>query len=183
MKQTKVNFSFISQLEGGSALEGYVPDHKYSKSGVTIATGFDLGSRSCADLSHLPEKLQIKLKPYLGAMGHYAKRKLQQCNLYITKSEAELIDNHSKANVLNLLNSRFDKSSSAVFVDLPEQAQTVIASVAFQYGDLESRCPNFWSAAIKLDWQKVLHELRDFGDRYHTRRNREADYLETMEAI
>ncbi|WP_393941438.1 pesticin C-terminus-like muramidase, partial [Shewanella sp. S23-S33] len=43
---TQVNFGFISGLEGGPILQGYVPDPKNSNSGVTIATGFDLGQRS-----------------------------------------------------------------------------------------------------------------------------------------
>ena len=39
----KVDFKFISQLEGGRATTGHVPAAGVSSSGVTIATGFDLG--------------------------------------------------------------------------------------------------------------------------------------------
>ena len=55
--------------------------------------------------------------------------------------------------------------------------QTVIASVAFQYGYLAKRCPNFWRYAITQNTQAMIRELVDFGDRYTTRRWREASYL------
>jgi type VI secretion system secreted protein VgrG len=37
-----IDFSFIGQLEGNKT-EGYVPDPENSNSGVTIASGFDIG--------------------------------------------------------------------------------------------------------------------------------------------
>lgn len=64
----KIDFSFISQLEGGQKLDGYVPAATKSKSGVTIATGFDLGARNEGDLRKLlfSPSLIVKIKPYLG---------------------------------------------------------------------------------------------------------------------
>ncbi len=44
----------------------------------------------------------------------------------------------------------------------------VIASVAYQYGSL---------SRTNRDWQGALENLRDFGDVYDTRRNKEADLL------
>ncbi len=38
-------------------------------SGVTVATGFDLGQRKNADLAGLPPELIKKLQPYLGVKG------------------------------------------------------------------------------------------------------------------
>jgi hypothetical protein len=48
-----IDYSFLSDLEGGRTTIGYVPAAAVSKSGVTIATGFDLGQRSEADLKRL----------------------------------------------------------------------------------------------------------------------------------
>jgi hypothetical protein len=48
-----IDYSFLSNLEGGCKTKGYVPAAKKSKSGVTIATGFDLGQRSESDLKLL----------------------------------------------------------------------------------------------------------------------------------
>ena len=39
---SNIDWNFISEREGSRILTGYVPDAKGSKSGVTIATGFDL---------------------------------------------------------------------------------------------------------------------------------------------
>ncbi len=39
----KIDYKFLSDREGGRKLLGYVPHGGGSKSGVTIATGFDLG--------------------------------------------------------------------------------------------------------------------------------------------
>ena len=63
------------------------------------------------------------------------------------------------------------------FDRIPDQVQTVIASVAFQYGDLSGRCPHFWSTAIRQNWSAMINELEHFGDSYGPRRLREAAYL------
>ena len=47
----KIDFKFLSDLEGGCKLNGYVPNPKTSKSGVTIGTGFDLGKEMLKILS------------------------------------------------------------------------------------------------------------------------------------
>ena len=49
----KIDYKFISDLEGGSKTTGYVPAASVSKSGITIATGFDLGQRNESDLKSL----------------------------------------------------------------------------------------------------------------------------------
>ena len=54
---------------------------------------------------------------------------------------------------------------------------TTVASVAFQYGNLETETPNFWRQVTSGDWNAAEKNLRDFQDDYGTRRNLEADYL------
>lgn len=181
---TTVNFGFISALEGGPALKGYVPDPKNSNSGVTIATGFDIGQRSLNELYNLfaPE-LAKKLAPYYGLKKQKAVAALQKTPLRITAEQAEEIDKVAKSQLLNQLAQRYSTSAKTPFADLPECMQTVIASVAFQYGDLGKKCPKFWQAATNADRAAIVQELRNFGDRYPTRRNKEADYLENSEAV
>ena len=63
-----IDWDFISSLEGGQHLAGYVPAADVSESGVTIATGIDLGQRTegSIDALAIPDQLKTKLKPYAG---------------------------------------------------------------------------------------------------------------------
>lgn len=176
-----VDFGFISSLEGGPVLRGYVPDPEHSSSGVTIATGFDLGCRSDSDLvTLLPEhgELVDKLAVYCGHKRNTALAVLVNNPLHITENEALIIDSAVKQQLLNQLEQRYDSAAETSFDLLPPSMQTVIASVAFQYGDLARRCPKFWHAAVAADAIAMIRELKNFGDRYITRRQREANYLQ-----
>lgn len=176
----KVNFDFIAELEGKAVLTGYVPDPDKSNSGVTIATGFDLGQRSDSDLAAmLPEHnaLVDKLAPYCLLKRQQAVAALARMPLYITQEEAKAIDSAVKQQLIGMLQQRYNLAAPRLFTELVEAMQTVIASVAFQYGDLARRCPKFWRTAVNADSLGMVNELRNFGDRYQTRRNREANYL------
>ncbi|AQS36628.1 hypothetical protein Sps_01462 [Shewanella psychrophila] len=178
MKNTMVNFGFISRLEGGPVCKGYVPDPEHSNSGVTIATGFDLGQRSHNDLQNLlPQSLVPILSPYCGMTKQDAVAYLVLAPLEISIDEADLIDLCVKSQLLEQLQYRYNRVSNVSFNRLPERCQTVVASVSFQYGNLANRCPKFWQKSMSQDWIGLVQELRDFGDRYPTRRNQEADYL------
>lgn len=175
-----VNFGFIAALEGGQVLTGYVPDAAKSNSGVTIATGFDIGQRSDSDLVTLLPKhsdLVDKLAPYCGLKNMAAVAALTKAPLQISRAEATAIDTAVKQQMLTRLVQRFNKVALCSFADLSPALQTVIASVAFQYGDLASRCPRFWHAATTANSSGVVNELKNFGDRYPTRRQSEANYL------
>jgi GH24 family phage-related lysozyme (muramidase) len=180
-----IDYSFLSDLEGGSQTTGYVPAAGVSKSGVTIATGFDLGQRSESDLKALGiySGLIEKLKPYLGAKSEEAKKLLQKTPLTISVSEAESIDKAVKASHIAKIKIKYDSAASnkKSFLDLPAEAQTVIASVSFQYGaNLDAATPKFWKAVTAQDWTEAIKLLKDFGDVYPTRRKKEAALLEKI---
>jgi len=172
---SNIDWKFISDREGSRILSGYVPDAKGSKSGVTIATGFDLGARNLADLKGLPKAIIDKLKPYLGIKGAQAQEVAK--DLSITDAEAQTIDEFSKTEAVDRLKAKWQAATGESFDDLPKHKATVVASVAFQYGDLESQTPNFWRQITKDDWNAAEKNLRNFGDNYSTRRNLEADYF------
>lgn len=172
---SNIDWNFISEREGSRILSGYVPDAKGSKSGVTIATGFDLGARNLADLKGLPKAIIDKLKPYLGIKGAQAQEVAK--DLSITDAEAQTIDEFSKTEAVDRLKAKWQATTGESFDDLPKHKATVVASVAFQYGDLESQTPNFWRQITKDDWNAAEKNLRNFGDNYSTRRNLEADYF------
>ncbi|WP_422380450.1 pesticin C-terminus-like muramidase [Marinicellulosiphila megalodicopiae] len=52
-----------------------------------------------------------------------------------------------------------------------------MASVAFQYGTLSAKTPNFWKQVTALDWTSAIKNLENFGDAYSGRRKIEAKYL------
>lgn len=174
-----VDWNFIGSLEG-VALLGYVPDPQHSNSGVTIATGVDLGQLTADTLAgmNLASDLAARLRPYIGLRGRVAVTFLGPNPLVITQPEADLLDAAAEKTALDALMAFWVLDTPVAFVSLPAVAQTIIASVAFQYGpDLERRCPRFWHCATTQNWVGMLAELRNFGDQYPTRRNQEADYL------
>ncbi|MFQ3250372.1 pesticin C-terminus-like muramidase [Glaciecola sp.] len=176
-----IDFSFIHRLEGGSLTRGYVPDVRNSKSGVTIGAGFDLGARNASDLEKLglDSNLIAKLYPYLGLQRHDAANYLRQHPLEISQEQAAFIDVKVKQRVIDGLIRKYDQMSPVEFCSIPGCWQTVIASVEFQYGSVKTKCPTFWRLVTGQSWSEALHELRNFGDRYATRRNQEADFVES----
>lgn len=173
-----IDYDFISELEGGRILRGYVPDVKNSKSGVTIATGFDIGQRNVTDLINLfPASIVNKLSPYVLFKGVHAQKKLEAIPLIISEKDAKIIDTLVKLDMLDRLENRYNSQSQYTFSELPNNVQTVIASVAFQYGDLSKRTPKFWGYALRCDYSSMYQELCHFGDKYPTRRKKEAAIL------
>jgi hypothetical protein len=177
-----IDWGFIAKLEGASNC-GYVPDASASRSGVTIASGVDLSAENDFSIRGLPDDLRARLRPYLGLTGAAALAALRDTPLALTDNEVATlnayVDGHAALAIQRAYNAMLGGVGGAptIFADLPAAAQTVIASVAFQYGDLARRCPNFWSRAVAQDWAGCIAELRNFGDRYDTRRHKEADYL------
>lgn len=178
--KTEIDFDFIGQLEGNS-LKGYVPDPLSSQSGVTIASGFDIGQRSNQEIiGAFSSDLAAKLLPYSGLKRMAAYEFHQKHPLEITEKEASIINDYAHKKAKTRLRHDWDNSVSAIsFDDLSGRCKTVIASVAFQYGSLAFKTPNFWAQVTRQDWEGAIRNLRSFGDKYETRRNKEADLLES----
>jgi len=170
---SNIDWDFIAEREGNK-LKGYVPDPTGSDSGVTIASGFDLGARRLSDLDGLPDNIVEKLKPFLGFKGAEADE--MASNLTITNDESKIINDFSKKEATELLSKRWKNATGSEFSELPKNKATVIASVAFQYGNLETETPNFWRQVTNDDWAAAEKNLRDFKDNYDSRRKLEANY-------
>ena len=60
----QINFDFIKQNEGKAITKAYIPENKdgsiLGQSGVTIASGFDLGQQDITSISELSKDLQDK---------------------------------------------------------------------------------------------------------------------------
>ncbi|UYI12521.1 pesticin C-terminus-like muramidase [Myxococcus xanthus] len=184
-----VDWDFIAEQEGRAVQDGYVPDATGSKSGVTVGTGVDLGARDMNDLDRLglSDALKTKLEPYLGKQGQDAADFLAENPLNLTAEEVKELDRAVKGealdNVVKEYNTEVERLNAAdggsrpKFAELPREMQTVIASVGFQYGSLKTATPNFFAQVTEQRWDDAKANLEDFGDRYPSRRGREADLL------
>jgi hypothetical protein len=191
----RVDLEFLTHLEGSVSV-GYVPTHRrgakkgeaIGQSGVTVGVGCDLGARCEADLRRLglADDLVEKLTPYLGKRRREAQEALACRPLRLSDAEAAALSAAVAAEIFDRLAARYDAAVAAVpgarrFCELPWQAQTVIASVAYQYGDnLRRATPRFWAKAVSQDWRAVVDALENFGDAYGPRRRQEAKLLRTM---
>ena len=185
LEGTSIDWEFIAAREGGQRLTGYVVRIRNTRSGVTVATGVDLGQRSPADIDRLliPEELKSTLKSYATKKGEEARAYLKSHPLILTKPEADAIDTVVRKSIAGSVRKSYNnavmgRGELLIFEELPPEAQTVIASVAFQYGpNLKRATPRFWESVTCQDWEKAVGELRSFGDRYGERRASEARLL------
>ena len=183
MTKINIDWNFIHQLEGFE-LTGYVPQDKngiIGNSGVTIGAGFDLGQFSKRELQSMdiPANLIAKFEPYLGLKKYAALLKLKSAPLRITMDEFKAFDEKVKNRFIKGLDELFAKvEGTGFFQSLDSRKQTVVFSVAYQYGlGFNKRCPTFFRLVCARDWDGVYNELMNFGDRYTTRRKQEAKYL------
>ena len=175
-----IDWHFIAALEGGDILTGYVPMAETSDSGVTIASGIDLGQTTPRQLDFWPisDALKLRLRFYCGLKRRDAVDFLAAHPLTVSRAECDELDAAVEAEQASQIAAAYDLASGTKFAQLPDRAQTVIVSVAYQYGtDLAHRCPRFWHAAIRQDWPALARELVNFGDAYGPRRRQEATYL------
>jgi hypothetical protein len=170
-----IDWGFIADLEGRT-FSGYVPDPSSSHSGVTVGVGFDLGQIKPDALAKMvvDPALFAKLLPYAGMRGKAAVDFLGKHPLLLTKQQVDDLFEATQVDALLTLRSLYGPRWNL----FPNPAQTVIASVYYQYGDLAKHTPRFYELTLAQDWPGVIRELRNFDDDYSTRRNREADYLE-----
>lgn len=180
-----VDLSFIAELEGESCT-GYVPLQRgqpIGNSGVTVGIGVDLGQRSEVELVRLGLSLSLigKLKPYLGLRRNDALQALSARPLRLSPAEAGELSGAIASDIIARVAKRFEAAANRRFADVPAPARTVIASVAWQYGDnLPKACPRFWRLVVGQDWAAVVAELENFGDDYAPRRRKEAKLLRTV---
>lgn len=176
MVNRMIDWGFIGTLEG-NRLTGYVPDAANSKSGVTVASGVDLGNMTAQEFGKLSSPLQLKVRPYFGLKGAAASARLSQFPLSLSAQDAAELDSIAQTADLDNIIFHYATLSGKQFNDLTNAAQTVLASVGFQYGNVWDDCPKFWQAACDQNYVGMIAELNHFDDNYPTRRKKEADYL------
>ena len=176
----KVNWNFISELEGKAVDTAYVPS---DNSGVTIGTGVDLKMKNAEFLETLgvPSDIIEVLEPYFGLRGEEAGKYLKDNPLVLSAVDVKILDESIQKYHANKIKSDYEKDSGKSWSALTSNQQTVITSVGFQYGNMKHKTPNFWNGVISNDWKAVTNELNNFGDKYDTRREKEAKLLKERE--
>lgn len=192
-------------IEGPQQLKGYVPCNKtgggtanyrgaesgspggfsaMGASGVTIATGADLGQTTRATLVGYgldPYHADL-FTPYYGLKRDDALIALYKRPLTIGRDTAEALDTTLHAGYLTLVAARYDRDNPATpFADLPRQAQAVIFSYLYQRGagGGPRNAKNTWAALLRGDWADASARFCNAGlwDGYHGRRAMEGKLL------
>lgn len=191
---SRIDFAAVSQFEGKQRLDGYVPMSKgqvAGRSGVTIATGWDIGQMNKQEIKalNLPPALEQKVLPYAGKVKGEAVEALQAQPLAISRDEANLIDQKIKAKHLDAAIRSWDAGKdgqppTVKFAELTSAQQTVLFSRTFHQGvgmANTATARDFYAAAQRGDWQQAEAELRDYpaakAGWYKNRVNAEADLL------
>lgn len=179
-----IDLDFLRQEEGFS-LGGIVPmknEKPMENSGPTFGTGIDMTQQTAAGLIAAgvePTTVEM-LGPLLGKglKGQAALEAIQDHGIILSQPQADQMDRAVINRDTESLAQQFTKASGREFDDLPREMQTVLASVKHQYGNLPGRTPNFWKQMTKGQHDKALKNLRNFGDDFPSRRNREADLFQ-----
>ena len=171
-------------------LKGYVPNNKgvpIAQSGVTIATGCDLGQQTPDGLLKMgvPTTLLSRLAPYCGLRRQDAMAKLASLPLTISEADANAIDTAVISSYISEVQSRFDRDAGRAvafpawrFAGRPKEVQAATVSLRYQLGF--GGFPKTWVMLVAGDYHGAIAELRDparWGGKYMNRRRDEADLL------
>lgn len=162
-----VDMSFLRGVEGRE-LRAYVPKKAgqvIGKSGVTVATGVDLGQRTREQIRswNIPESLKLKILPYAEKRREEAVKILAEKPLKITNEEADYLDFAVIHEDIRKMATKFESDSGHRFQSMPWQVQTVLASLAINFGPaLHVAIPNTWKFAISRDWVGLADRLENF---------------------
>ncbi len=154
-------------------------------SGVTIATGCDLGQTDAATLAAygLAESVIKTFRPYLGKRKAAAIALLAARPLAISQAEAELADRAVHDGYLrHYVLPAWNRAAAAGFDTLPGQAQAVIMSVCYQKGcgGVARDWPRLWQFLTSLAWADAAHELETGFRQFRNRRKQEAAILREL---
>ena len=192
------DFLNTPRVEGKRQTRGYIPARPRNftgasgqhpdaytaigASGVTIATGCDLGQTDVATLCAygLSHAIINSLIPYIGFKTFRAIAKLAQLPLCISPDAAAEIDYCVHRGYLDrYVRPAFEKAAGVIFDDLPKQAQAVIFSCCYQKGcgGVRRDWPKLWGDLTRQDWSNATHELKYGCTQYKTRRRLEGELL------
>lgn len=165
-----VDLDVITQHEGGNLSSGYWPG---GNSGVTIGIGIDLGQQSGTGLAAMgvPDRIIEQLSPYLGLHGPAAQNYLQSHPLSLNSSDLTRLNACVTTAYFDNVGAQFNHANHSGFGNfsaLPWQAQTVIADLAYNLGNLPTAAPHFWSQVTNGQWAAAAANLNNFTNPSNT---------------
>ena len=184
----------LERFEGKSITKGYVPSSNgepIGVSGVTIATGLDLGqqTRTGLEAMGIPAALVDRFAPYLGVQKKEAQYILSKYPLTLTRDEVAAVDAAVHAKYIEATAALFGSDTFAV---APKEVQAVAVSLHYQFGTpFRKASPalgNAWAAMQRGDYARAAAQLRDpLGwskphQQYCKRRQSEAALLDVVRA-
>jgi len=139
--------SVLARFEGKAIPRGYIPCYNgtyyggdspakgepLGASGVTIATGVDLGQQTMKGLAAMgisASTLSV-LAPYIGLQKQEALKKLQSDPFTLTSDQVEEIDKAVHVRYINQAASIFGRE---LFENAPKEVQAVVVSLHYQFG-------------------------------------------------
>ena len=188
-------------VEGPCSTTGYIPckpgnftgkagqdPSKYTAigvSGVTIATGVDLGQTDIPSLKGygVPTALIAKLQPYIGLKKSEAIQKLSTRPISISKEEAALLDTCVHNGYLErYVRPAYERAACFPFDSLPRQAQAVVFSICYQKGcgGVRRDWPKTWTYLTTRNWAAASRELINGFRDYKNRREIEGLLLKEL---
>lgn len=201
MKNMQYISSFLTRVEGPLQVRGYIPCHvigggtanyrggpnpeRYQAmgaSGVTIATGCDLGQTDQKTLCQfgLPARIAELFRPYYGKRKTRAIEVLHKKPLTISEAQARLLNEAVHNGYLDCyVRPAYDGCSAVKFDDVPPQAQAVIMSLCFQKGcgGVRRDWPKVWDHLTHQRWREASQELCTGFTQYISRRKTEGALL------
>ena len=184
-----VNVGYIPCRQGNFRGKPNQEPSKYvafGVSGVTIATGVDLGQTDVKSLKGygVPDDLIAKLEPYIGLKQAAALYKLAEIPLSISQEDASLLDTCVHTGYLDrYVRPTYERDANFPFDVLPKQAQAVVFSMVYQLGaaGVKKRAPKTWAYLTSRNWTAASNELMHcFGGDYKLRREIEGKLLKEL---
>ena len=194
-------------VEGPQQVRGYIPCHRVQGgsanylgpesgrpedfaamgvSGVTIATGVDLGQTDADVLGRggLDGGIVCMLRPYLGLRRDGAIRKLYALPLTVSPDTARELDRVTLDIHGRRIAAHYDSAGPAApFADLPWQAQAAVFSLLYQRGTgVSGKAPGTWAALVRGDWKDAARRLCDASlwEGYQARRKLEGELVKEI---
>ena len=196
--------AFLSRVEGKRQTVGYIPcnlvgggtanykggpnPERYramGASGVTIATGCDLGQTNVETLNQYGLDLAIirLFTFYFGKKKTVAINALHERPLKISDAQAEAVDLAVHTGYLNrYVRPAYEKAAGVPFDSLPDQARAVIMSLCFQKGcgGVARDWPVVWGHLTHQRWAQAANELCTGFKQYAGRRRAEGNLLKEI---